>query len=93
MALTHIIDQVIRPIAFQVKISTERDGRLVEAPLGTAFATSDAGHIASNWALDKGAERLIGDVTANPGNSGGPSTLLKVAESLACAWPVNSRMF
>lgn len=46
-------------------------------PLTEPSLVTTAGTIASNWALDNGHERFLGDITANPGNSGGPVYLQK----------------
>lgn len=41
-------------------------------PLSEPALVTTTGIIASNWTLYKGSERYLGDITANPGNSGGP---------------------
>lgn len=46
-------------------------------PLNEPTMVSTAGHIASSWTLDKHQDRYLADITANPGNSGGPAYRLK----------------
>jgi S1-C subfamily serine protease len=41
-------------------------------PLAEPSLVTTSGHIASNWTLNNHQEHYLGDITANPGNSGGP---------------------
>ncbi len=49
-------------------------------PLSEPSLVTTAGHLASNWSLIEGQERYLGDITVNPGNSGGPVYLAKTGK-------------
>jgi len=68
------------PTVVTLESDAPLDGEMVAIsgyPLREPSLVTTAGYIASNWTLDAGQVRYLADVTANPGNSGGPVYRLK----------------
>ena len=68
MALSHIIENEARPFTFQIQLQLVKDGRFIQAPIGTAFAISDDGYLvtalhvvqAADKYKDSGAKMMYG---------------------------------
>jgi S1-C subfamily serine protease len=69
------ITDPLRPAAASISVDRPIEGSTVAVsgyPLAEAAMVTNAGHVASSWAMDGIYDRYLGDLTANPGNSGGP---------------------
>jgi S1-C subfamily serine protease len=69
--------EAARPRAAAISVDRPVEGELVAVsgyPLNEAALVTNAGSIASSWAVDEDNrnDRYLGDFTANPGNSGAP---------------------
>jgi S1-C subfamily serine protease len=72
-----------RPKSCQLETEVPLDGEAIAVsgyPLNEPSLVTTSGYVASHWTLDNNRERILGDVTANPGSSGGPAYKLKDAK-------------
>lgn len=63
------------PIACTIDTEIPNDGEPIGIsgyPLSEPSLVTTSGNIASNWTLNNHQDSYLGDITANPGNSGGP---------------------
>lgn len=76
----------VRPRPATLLISRPDDGEKIATsgyPFGEPSLVTNAGHIANNWTIIPGSyECYLGDLTTNPGNSGGPVYRLSDAKVL-----------
>lgn len=77
------VDMTTRATPSKLEFDRPTEGERVAIsgfPLQEPSMVTTSGIIASSWTLVDGSERYLADVTANPGNSGGPVYLVKTGE-------------